>query len=398
MANTDTLTSWSTADLDSKIIENARFFVFDVRNRDEHDALKIEGRTDLATANVPYFEMLETATHDDIVDTFEEYLSTEWAEKLPRDMPILTVCAKGETSEYVAQALRRLGYLASSLTGGTVAWGNHYAVHRVPTDEGPAIYQLSRPARGCLSYLIESDGVAVVVDPLRHIQNYLDLAASVEAKIGLIIDTHGHADHISGGAALARKTGAPYLLHPYDGIHPIDVLPATVPYGFLEDNQRFELGEIEIMTLHIPGHTLGNVALLLNGSFLFTGDSIFVESIARPDLGGRGETWAPLHYQSLRRLMALADEIVVLPGHFSHRAEARAGQVFGAQLGELKQENEGLLQAQGNEQDFVKYILASLPRFPEEYIEIKRVNAGLSDPDEERSSELELGKNVCALA
>ena len=70
-------------------------------------------------------------------------------------------------------------------------------------------------------------------------------------------------------------------------------------------------------TLHIPGHTLGNVAYLVDDRYLFTGDSIFIESIARPDLGGKGDTWAPLHYHSLRRLLELPDDTVVLPAHFS---------------------------------------------------------------------------------
>jgi glyoxylase-like metal-dependent hydrolase (beta-lactamase superfamily II) len=75
-------------------------------------------------------------------------------------------------------------------------------------------------------------------------------------------------------------------MHPYDGIHPIDVLPPRLSYQPLWDGQQFRVGKATIETIHIPGHTLGNVVYLVNGRYLLTGDSIFIESIARPDLGG----------------------------------------------------------------------------------------------------------------
>ncbi len=176
------------------------------------------------------------------------------------------------------------------------------------------------------------------------------------------------------------------------------MLPARLGFAYLADGQEFEVGGHRLSTLHIPGHTLGNTAFLLDGRYLFTGDSIFIESIARPDLGGHGDTWAPLHYASLRRLLELPDETLVLPGHFASLAEQGEGGRFVATLGELRRANEGLAMAAGEEQEFVDYILASLPEFPDEYVEIKRVNAGLVQVGEAKASELELGKNICALA
>jgi glyoxylase-like metal-dependent hydrolase (beta-lactamase superfamily II) len=176
------------------------------------------------------------------------------------------------------------------------------------------------------------------------------------------------------------------------------VLPATIGYEYLTDGRTFEVGGAKVETIHIPGHTLGNVAFLVDGTYLFTGDSIFIESIARPDLGGQGETWAPIHYASLRKLLELPDETVVLPAHFSHLDEARGDRVFAAGLGELKTKNDGLLMAQKEESEFVGFILSSLPKFPKEYVDIKRVNAGLLKVGEDKASELELGKNICALS
>lgn len=398
MTDQQTGTEWRAEALQRRLEAGEQPFIFDVRNEDEFESWQIEGRRSLPTVNVPYYEMLEVDEFDDVVDSFKAFLEQRWVEKLPRDRPILAVCAKGDTSEFVAEALRRLDFEAFNLAGGTAAWGDHYAIRPVVESEGLTVLQVSRPARGCLSHVVAAGGRAAVIDPLRHVDHYLDLARERDWKIDLVLDTHGHADHISGGPALAAATGAPYHLHPYDGIHPIDVLPARIEYAYLRDGQSFEVGRHRLTALHVPGHTLGNTALLLDEGYLFSGDSIFIESIARPDLGGHGDTWAPIHYASLRRLMELPDETLVLPGHFAGLAEERDDGLFAGTLGELRGSNDGLKMAAGDEEEFVAYILASLPDFPDEYVEIKRVNAGLVEVKEAKASELELGKNICALS
>jgi glyoxylase-like metal-dependent hydrolase (beta-lactamase superfamily II) len=399
MAPSDTSnTQWPVETLHKYLESGEKFFVFDVRNEDEYESWKIEGTAEIPMINVPYYEMLEHDEFDDVIDSFKAFLTQGTTDKLPTDVPILAVCAKGDTSEFVAEALRRLDFDAFNLEGGTQAWGDHYDARTITESDELTLYQVARPARGCLSYVIVIDGSAAIIDPLRHVQHYLDLAEEKGFEYEIVLDTHAHADHISGGPELSEKTDSPYFLHPYDGIHPLDVLPAKIPYEYLSDGLGFSVGEHEIETIHIPGHTLGNVAYLLDGKYLFTGDSIFIESIARPDLGGRGETWAPLHYESLQKLLALDDETVVLPAHFSSLNEANDEGLYAATLGHLKTHNGGLVEAQKSQEEFVEYILSSLPKFPEEYIEIKRVNAGLVTPSEGKASELELGKNICALA
>jgi len=390
---------WTARDLLERLERRDTFFVLDVRNRDEFERFRLEGRSPVPAVNTPYFEMLERGGKDEMLDSVVAYVERDLADQLPSDRPILAVCAKGDTSEFVAQGLRRLGYASANLKGGMKAWGEHYATRALVEGPDLAIYQVSRPARGCLSYLVASAGKAIVIDPLRHLHPYLDLARGTGLTIEAVIDTHGHADHISGGLALAAKTGAPYYLHPYDAIHPMDVLPATIPYETIRDGQIFPVGRHELKALHIPGHTLGLVAFRLDDRYLFTGDSIFIRSIARPDLGGKADTWAPLHGRSLRRLLGLPGGITVLPGHFSSLDEADGTGRFAASLDDLKQRNDGLIVLQReSEEGFVRYLLESLPKFIPEYVDIKRVNAGLLAPADEDAATLELGKNVCALS
>jgi glyoxylase-like metal-dependent hydrolase (beta-lactamase superfamily II)/rhodanese-related sulfurtransferase len=390
---------WATGRLLEQLERRRKFFVLDVRNRDAFERFRLEGRAPLPTLNVPYFELLEMGGKEDMLDSIVAGLEQDLGQQLPKDMPILAICAKGESSEQVMQALRRLGYDSASLQGGMRAWAEHYAIHAITEGADLAIYQVSRPARGCLSYVIASDGKAIVIDPLRHLSPYLDLARDKGFTITTVIDTHGHADHISGGPQLSGKTGAPYYLHPYDAIHPMDVLPATISYEYIRDGQRFSVGQHELAALHIPGHTLGLVAFRLSDQYLFTGDSIFIRSIARPDLGGKADSWAPLHGRSLRRLLALPGGIEVLPGHFSSLDEGDDRGRFCASLDDLKKRNEGLITLQRESEDgFVRYLLASLPAFIPEYVDIKRVNAGLLSPGEDDAATLETGKNVCALS
>jgi len=397
MAAQDTV--WTPGRLLERLERAEPLFVFDVRNRDEAERFRLEGRTALPGVNLPYFEMLELGGRDDMVDSVVACVERELEAELPRDLPVLAVCAKGETSEFVAEGLRRLGYESASLAGGMRAWGTHYVTRPVVDEPALAIHQVMRIARGCLSYVVSSGREALVIDPLRHLEPYLELARARGVRIAGVIDTHAHADHISGGPALAARTGAPYYLHPYDGIHPVDMVPPRIPYEPLREGQALRAGKVELAVLHAPGHTLGLVALRLDDRFLLTGDSIFIRSIARPDLGGKADVWAPLHTRSLRRLAALPEEIVVLPGHFSSLAEANERGLFAAPLGQLARRNDGLA-ALRREDDagFVRYLLASLPAPVAEYMDIKRVNAGLLSPDEDDAFALELGKNVCALS
>lgn len=382
-----------------RLLRNEPMFILDVRNRDEFERWRVEGPRPVPTLNVPYFELLDLeGEEEDVAEAVMRGAQAQLAAQLPGDQPILAVCAEGNTSGYVAEGLRRLGFDALNLEGGMEAWGNFYYWRPVERNPRFSLFQVVRPARGCLSHVLVSDGRAAVFDPARHVETYHELAASVNARIEVVLDTHLHADHLSGGPELGEADRVPYHLHPYDAIHPMDMLPARIAYRPLEAGQTLRVGEAEVEVLHFPGHTLGMVAFLVDGRYLLSGDSLFIESIARPDLGGRAEGWAPLLYESLTKMAELPDATVVLPAHFSDIAAGGENGVWRATLGELKVRNPGMQKLAEGERAFCDYILASLPEFPEAYVEIKRANAGLARPDARQAQELELGKNICAVA
>ena len=171
----------------------------------------------------------------------------------------------------------------------------------------------------CLSeaaYYIESEGKAAVIDPLRDIEEYIELAASRNASIQYIFETHFHADFVSGHIDLGEKTGAPIIYGPGT----ITKFPVQVA----EDNEVFKLGNLSIQVLHTPGHTVESTCFLLKdengkGYAIFTGDTLFVGDVGRPDLSSGDmdkEELAGILFESLQdKILPLADDIIVYPAH-----------------------------------------------------------------------------------
>ena len=174
---------------------------------------------------------------------------------------------------------------------------------------------------GCLSqgaYYIESQGEVAIIDPLREVQPYIDKAEAAGAKIKYIFETHFHADFVSGHITLSEKTGAPIIYGPRANPS-FEAITAT-------DGQEFKLGELTFVVLHTPGHTMESTTFLLkdkNGKdhALFTGDTLFLGDVGRPDLAQKAaditqEDLAGILYDSLRtKIMPLADDITVYPAH-----------------------------------------------------------------------------------
>jgi glyoxylase-like metal-dependent hydrolase (beta-lactamase superfamily II) len=176
---------------------------------------------------------------------------------------------------------------------------------------------------GCATYLLGcgSLGKCAVVDAHEEdIDAYAHFAASKGMRITHVIDTHVHADHRSGGAALAKKVGAKYCLHSSADV--------DMPFEPLADGQEIELGNTRVQVLHTPGHTPESISLVVKDLrrgdapwFVCTGDTLFVGAVGRPDLPGRARENASLLYDSIhQKLLTLPDDIEILPGHFAGSA------------------------------------------------------------------------------
>jgi glyoxylase-like metal-dependent hydrolase (beta-lactamase superfamily II)/rhodanese-related sulfurtransferase len=358
------------------------FVLLDVRNDQEFAAWRIEGRhPPAATLHIPYFDFLED--EDASVAALEPH----------RALPIVVVCAKGGSSDYVAGVLRARDFEASNLAGGMEAWGDLVVEVDVPTGSSLVVKQLQRVGKGCLAYVVADGGQALVIDPHRHIAPYEAVAARLGARITHVVDTHLHADHISGARELAERTGAPYM------IEAEDAKGAHFPFEALTPGRTLQLGptEVRLLPLHTPGHTPGSASLLIDGRFLISGDTLFVASIGRPDLGGKLDEWGRMLYRTLGpggALAQLSEEVLILPSHFAGPDEMRDDGLVAGSLGMLRKHNPALQLT--SEDDFVAFLQANQREAPAIYQEIRKVNMAWLHVDEARASELDLGKNECA--
>src|SRR5690606_4071749 len=142
---------------------------------------------------------------------------------------------------------------------------------------------------------------------------FLTFAEQHKVTIKHVLDTHLHADHISGGRRLAEATGASYWLPPKDAEE------VVFDYEPIQDKEKIVIGEstIEINALYSPGHTIGSTSFIIDDTFLLTGDILFIDSIGRPDLAGKAEDWvADLRETLYTRYRNLSNELIVLPAHF----------------------------------------------------------------------------------
>lgn len=219
---------------------------------------------------------------------------------------------------------------------------------------------------GCLAqgaYYIESNGEVAIVDPLREVQPYIDMANDRGATIKYILETHFHADFVSGHLTLSEKTGASIVYGP-NANPSFDCIVA-------EDNQMFALGDILIKVLHTPGHTMESTTYLIldekgKEHAIFSGDTLFLGDVGRPDLAQKAadmtqEELAATLYESLRnRIMTLPDETIVYPGHGAGSACGKnmSKETVGT-IGEQKQNNYAL-RADMTVDEFVKEVTAGL--------------------------------------
>jgi len=230
---------------------------------------------------------------------------------------------------------------------------------------------------GCASYIVgcEAKGMAAVIDPDRDIQKYLNAAQSRGLTITHIIETHLHADHVSGNADLAASTGAEIYVHEASG--------AEYAHKTVKQDDVIELGNIRIKVLHTPGHTPESITLLVSDTtraeepwLALTGDTLFVGDIGRPDLVGaeaaRGLA-GDMHTSLFEKILPLNDSLLIYPGHGAGSLCGKSiGSMRSTTLGYERKYNDALSPREKDE--FVNYATSGLPEQPGNHKRIKSMN------------------------
>lgn len=369
MTDADTV---SADDLRAWLARGERVAVVDVRDAEDRAEWSVPGS-------------LHVDAHDALA---EGDLGPLAALDLPRDRPVVTVCNAGRMSLVAARLLRDRGVDARSLAGGMRAWSLAWNEAEVPLSGSEArLVQVRRTGKGCLSYVIGARGEAVVVDASVDPQIYLDVAERRGWRVTRVLDTHVHADHVSRSRRLAELAGA--TLH----------LPETnrvrAPFAPVRDGDALVVGGARVTALRVPGHTEESTCFLVDGRALLTGDTLFLDSVGRPDLEASPEAArerARLLHASLARLLTLPSDVVVLPGHASEPV-AFDGRALAAPLAVVR---ERVRVAARPAEEFVEWILARLPPTPPNHRAIVALNEAGEMP-QARLPELEAGANRCAI-
>ncbi|ADB62030.1 beta-lactamase domain protein [Haloterrigena turkmenica DSM 5511] len=354
---------------------------------------------------------------------------------------VITICAKGISSGNLAARLESAtdAYDVATVDGGMTGWSGVY--EHVEIDVGgdgsgaatdaPTIVQLQRRAKGCLGYVVgcPATGEAIVVDPTDDIDEYEVAAEEADLTIAGVVDTHVHADHVSGGRELADSLAVPYYL----GARAAD---RGVDYEFtpLERNEVLDVGDLEIKALSAPGHTSEMITLLVDGAALLTADTLHVDSVGRTELefseseagsaseaassaerssadshaamprddgetaSHEGAEGAEMLYETLHRtLLAEPEDVVILPGHVTVTA---SGEFEHSRPGEpvattVREARTGIDLLDLEEEAFVER-MADVGEKPANYEAIIDLNRGREERPPEDRTELELGPNNCS--
>src|SRR5215212_3429778 len=241
--------------------------VVDVRHAEEHAEWSIPG-----SVNFDAYDELKSGDPD-AMDGLE----------VPEGGPVVTVCGAGRSSAVAAERLRERGYEALTLQGGMKSWSLAWNTAEVELPETEAwVVQVRRTGKGCLSYLVGSGDEAAVIDASMAPEVYVGLAKERGWRITHVLDTHVHADHLSRSRTLAERAGA--KLHMPEGA------PVSYPFSPLGDGAEVQIDASRLKALRTPGHTAESISCLLDGKALFTGDTLFLSAVGRPDLEASPES------------------------------------------------------------------------------------------------------------
>jgi glyoxylase-like metal-dependent hydrolase (beta-lactamase superfamily II)/rhodanese-related sulfurtransferase len=376
------LQAYTAQDLFDYLISKDDFVLLDVRNDVEFGRFKVEGPFPFEMVNVPYMEFIE---HEE-----------ESVAKVPRGRKIRIVCAKEGSAKFVGEILNAHDFDdVHYLTKGIKSWGNLLTPVKLSKNGGYDLYQFRRPGKASCSYALVYNKEMMLFDPAKNISAYQLLANQLDCAITHTFETHLQADYISGSQALNQIVGAAiYAPEP-------DFKTAKFFYTHTQDGQLYPFsdnsnGMPEVRSMHTPGHTPGSTCYLIDNKYLITGDTVFIYSIGRPDLGGMAEEWSAMLFKTMTdKILSWDDNTLILPGHYMSWEEADDELRFMASLGKIKSINDHIYSID-NQAEFYQFIKSNIRPQPEEYAKIREINAGLVEVDEEQQDVMDLGKNECA--
>lgn len=362
----------TVSELQRRLEAGSSVTVVDIRPREDFEEWRIPGSLNVEGLGDPEVRW----DRDDVIRS------------LSGDGPVVTVCPSGNTSRTAARRLRDEGREAYSLSGGLRAWTLAWNTAQLElSGAGALVVQVRRTGKGCLSYLVGSGDEAVVVDPALDPGVFESEAAKRGWRIVGVLETHVHADHLSRARKLAESVDAP--LH----------LPAgadvSFPHRALREGEVVPVGGTGLKALSTPGHTPESVSYRLGDDVVFTGDTLFLDGVGRPDLDADDEEArrkARQLHGSLQRLASLPDGITVLPAHTASPVPFD-GKIVGASLDEVRDRVPALSRPADA---FVRGVLERIPPTPANHEEIVGFNRRGAWPVEGEVIDLEAGANRCA--
>jgi len=395
-------------ELKKKIDNHENIFILDVRTPQEYEAWKLSYENHQNPKLIPVDRLFMN--------------DPNLLKEIPKDQEIVTLCAHGNRSMMAARLLNQLGYNVKSVRGGMAGWNKVYDVAevRVPIEAPFRIWQIRRISKGCMGYIVSSkeDKTAAAIDPSREIyEAFLSVASENDLKIIKVIDTHQHADHVSGVAkltsAIARQGNAEAFAC-FSSLEEYNSENTEIRIHYLKDGDNIEISpRISLGVIHTPGHTNGSMSFLLSStndtdannhteeksqvSYLFTGDTLFVDSVGRPDLREEAKKYAELLYQTYhQKIVNLPENTLVLPAHFNATSIAlKHAEPISETIGSLKKKIKLLSM---NEDEFVHQVTDTLPSRPMNYKTIIEINKRILPFDDMQMPDLEAGPNSCAVS
>ncbi|HEY7227367.1 MAG TPA: rhodanese-like domain-containing protein [Nitrososphaeraceae archaeon] len=394
-------------ELKKKIDNHEDIFILDVRTPQEYESWKLSYDSHQDPKLIPVDRLFQN--------------DSNLLKEIPKDKEIVTVCSHGNRSMMAARLLNQLGYNVKSVRGGMAGWNKVFDVAEVevPKEAPFRIWQVRRISKGCMGYIVSSkeDAAAVVIDPSREIyEAFLNVAKENGLKIIKVIDTHQHADHVSGVAKLARtvsrETNSQVGAY-FSSLEEYHSENTEININYIKGGEQIEISKkISLKTIHTPGHTNGSMSFLIayskdtpgdiSGvhpaySYLFTGDTLFVDGVGRPDLREEAKKYAVLLYETYhQKVIQLPENTLILPAHFNGSSiTLKHGIPIADTIGSIRKKTKLLSM---DEDEFVNFVTDTLPPRPMNYKTIIDINKKILPFDDMQMPDLEAGPNSCAVS